>query len=1356
MKKPFLLVSLILFAWTSPVLGNRPNVILILTDDQGYGDIAVHGNPVLKTPHMDRLATQSIRFTDFHVAPMCSPTRGQLMTGIDAMRNGCTAVCQGRSMIGSGLPTMANYFADSGYSTGHFGKWHLGDSYPHRPQDRGFQETLHHRAWGITSLADHWGNRDNPYFDPILEHNGIDKKYDGYCTDIFFGEAMRWIEEQARTGKPFFCYLPTNTPHVPDICDAKYSNPYKGSHDGKPMPSEFYGMIANLDENLGRLEAFLDQQGLRDNTLLIYMSDNGTQSTRAKDIFNAGMREKKTSVYEGGHRVPLFIRWPNGEFQHDRDIQELTEVQDVLPTLIELCDLRVVDHSAGQTDESEPNHDAFISRQLDGLSLVGLLRGDVARLPDRKLVIQYRESGLPWDPAVVMWNQWRLLKPKKGRQRQSLDQPLELYHVGRDPSQAMNVATDHPDVVAIMSEHYDRWYQDAKPRFDRERWIHLGDEAANPMILYSQDWVGDYCDNPAGLAASTAEGYWNVDVRREGVYDIELRRWPRESNKALPEGWADGPGGLRRSARPIAAANLQIADGNYTLDTSLHDVGALFRVHLPIGRTQLKTRFLDNMDRSLCSAIYVYLRRVPDADGTKLAAQSDRKPLDRSTTTAKSSTEQTEPLPDDIVIADFEGETYGEWIASGMAFGTKPASGTLPRQMKVSGFKGKGLVNSFVGGDDSTGTLTSPPFEIQRPFLNFLIGGGNRAGRTCVNLIVDGQVVRSATGSNPGGNRTELLEPASWNVKDLLGQSATIQLIDRQEGGWGHITFDQLVQSKQTVATAVVPGSLKVFETKLTVDATHLIVPVANKGERLLMGIYQGDQLVQDFTVSLPKENSPHWLAAYPLEHFGVSGKEIRIAPVKRKKLPASYGEAFDLFKVGTPSDAWAIDDYALPYRDQLHVSVRRGWNNDPNGMVYHDGKYHLYFQHNPFGIRWGNMHWGHFESVDLIHWEQKPIALFQKTTSDMMFSGGGFVDVDNTAGLGRNALFVAFTSTGRGECLAYSNDGGATFRELEENPVVRHKGRDPKIIWYQPERKWVMTVYNSEPCAETESTPPRKGTPQNRVNNNITFWSSKDLRTWQRTGAFTHEDRDAVHECPELFELPIEGQPNDSRWILYGAQNRYFIGTFDGKTFHMDSGPHGDPRSPQKVGPSGGRGTMYAAQTFSDTPDGRRIQMGWLRTAPDLTSYPDQIVSQSMSLPHEFRLRETADGLRLFYQPIQELDELRAEMLTEDIDEIGAAEGELADIHIEFENTGRHDLIINGIDASFDGQSARIITDRNTNEVYIDGGVEYRTYRREPSQTGSTKTQIAGEDPMKSLRVFRLRSIWTDASAKTSTALLP
>jgi len=574
----------------------KPNVILIMTDDQGYGDISAHGNPVIKTPNIDRLREQSVRFTDFHVAPMCSPTRGELMTGMDAMRNGATAVCQGRSMIRNELKIMPQYFADAGYATGMFGKWHLGDSYPHRPRFRGFQEVLSFRAWGITSLADYWGN---DYFDPVLMHNGKDEKYKGYCTDIFFGEAMKWIKKCQAEKKPFFVYLPTNTPHVPEMVAEKYSAPYIGTYNGNQIPAKFYGMIANIDENIGRLEAFLKKQGLRNNTILIFLSDNGTQNRHAQAIFNAGMRDRKTSVYDGGHRVPLFIRWIDGKLRHGTDISELTQVQDILPTLADLCGLDLGDSP------------------IDGVSLAGLLRGEQQKLKDRMCVIQYKGVGAKWDPAVVLWDKWRLVYGKA------------LYRITDDPGQQKNVYDEFPEVVQKMVAYYDKWYEATKPLYDKKRYIIIGSENANPVTLYASDWQGDYCDNRRGLMTADGTGYWDLIVERPGVYELELRRWPKESNKTLTEGW-DGPQDKGFSARPVAAANLQIAEANFTLDTRPNDTHAVFYVRLAAGRTRLETALMDAQNRTLCSAPYVYVRRLEDGEKITLTPVSDRRPLGRA------------------------------------------------------------------------------------------------------------------------------------------------------------------------------------------------------------------------------------------------------------------------------------------------------------------------------------------------------------------------------------------------------------------------------------------------------------------------------------------------------------------------------------------------------------------------------------------------------------------------------------------------------------------------------------------------------------------------------------------------------
>ncbi|MFT5126737.1 MAG: arylsulfatase A-like enzyme [Rhodothermales bacterium] len=754
---------LFLLLTISGLAAPQPNVIVLITDDQGYGDLSAHGNPVLKTPQLDRLHGESVRFTDFHVAPMCSPTRGQLMTGLDAMRNGCTAVCQGRSMMRSELPTMAHFFAESGYATGHFGKWHLGDSYPHRPQDRGFQETIHHRAWGITSLADFWGNN---YFDPVLEHNGVDKKFTGYCTDIFFNESMKWIKSCQAADKPFFLYLPTNTPHVPNVCDAEYSAPYKGSFEGKPIPDTFYGMIANIDENVGKLDAFLKDSGLRDNTIFIFLSDNGTQSQGAKAIYNAGMRNKKTSVHEGGHRVPCFVRWPNGNLKHGQDIDELTQVQDLLPTLIELCELRNNGH------------------RFDGGSLTGLLRGEADQLPDRKLVVQYRVSGDAWNPAVVLWKKWRLTRPNT------------LYHVGRDPGQTENVVAKHPEVAQAMAAHYDAWHAQTKPIFDTPRWITIGSPAANPMLLYAQDWTGGYCDNHGGLFQGKATGYWNVIADKAGVYELELRRWPKESKLALNAGFKG------RGARPIVAANLQIGGATYTVDAAAEDSHVPFRVRLAAGKNQLATAMLDADDRTLCSAMYVTVTRLADANKQELTSTSDRKPKTGPTAKEKpanSATKADKPAATfaagDILIADFEGDDYADWTASGSAFGAGP----VEPNGRVTGHAGSKLLDTFLrnGSDKPTGKLVSPSFTIQRPRIHLRVGGGNQRGSTCVNLVIDGKTVHSAVGTAlKDENKRKIMNGVTWDVRAYKGKTAQIHVIDEASDGWGHIMVDQIFQSK--------------------------------------------------------------------------------------------------------------------------------------------------------------------------------------------------------------------------------------------------------------------------------------------------------------------------------------------------------------------------------------------------------------------------------------------------------------------------------------------------------------------------------------------------------------------------------
>jgi len=315
-----------------PQDGGVPNVVLILTDDQGYGDLSCHGNPVLKTPYLDKLHDESVRLVDFHVAPMCTPTRSELLTGTAALRNGACCACSGRTFTRRGLPTMPEIFARSGYRTAIFGKWHLGDNYPHRPEDRGFQRTVYHLGWGITSTPDYF---NNDYFDDFFRTDGALKHFPGYCTDVWFNQAMQWIEERRKAGEPFFVYLSTNAPHGPFFAPEEYKEPYK--HLDRDTAG-FFAMVANIDHNVARLDEMLEATGLRENTLLIFMTDNG--GTGGIKVYNAGMRGAKASLYEGGHRVPCFIRWPRGGLRAPGDVGAMVHVTDLLPTLVDLCGLK--------------------------------------------------------------------------------------------------------------------------------------------------------------------------------------------------------------------------------------------------------------------------------------------------------------------------------------------------------------------------------------------------------------------------------------------------------------------------------------------------------------------------------------------------------------------------------------------------------------------------------------------------------------------------------------------------------------------------------------------------------------------------------------------------------------------------------------------------------------------------------------------------------------------------------------------------------------------------------------------------------------------------------------------------------
>jgi fructan beta-fructosidase len=511
-------------------------------------------------------------------------------------------------------------------------------------------------------------------------------------------------------------------------------------------------------------------------------------------------------------------------------------------------------------------------------------------------------------------------------------------------------------------------------------------------------------------------------------------------------------------------------------------------------------------------------------------------------------------------------------------------------------------------------------------------------------------------------------------------------------------------------------------ERELVLEKTYLHFPVHNraaKDKKTHVALEIDGQRVREFDLEL--SDRPDWFA-----HLDVSawrGKKARV----RAESAAENGRALDL--VTQADTIWGADQlYREPLRPQLHFSPRRGWNNDPNGLVYADGEYHLYFQHNPYGWSWGNMHWGHAVSRDLVHWHELPIAMYPHRFGDWVYSGGAVVDTDNTSGWkqGTNALIVAtFTSTGRGECVVYSNDRGRSFQEFEGNPVIKHAGRDPRPLWFAPGKHWVIALYD-----EFEK------------DKYIAFYTSPDLKKW------TFQSRIAgFFECPDLFSLPLGDK---KYWVLTAANSDYLVGQFDGHQF--------TPETAKLKGQLGR--AFYAAQTYSQEPQGRVVQIGWLQTAT-----PGMPFNQAMSLPMQLNLRATANGPRLTWTPVKEVESLRAgpgqsgdlERFRSELIELRAEFEPGSAESVEFNIRGaviryevpKQELVINQHRAPaplVDGkQRLMVYVDRTELEVFASDGLSYvpLPFVPKPENQSVTVMVKGGEAKMTALHVYPLQSCW-------------
>ncbi|OYV04500.1 MAG: sulfatase [Verrucomicrobiales bacterium VVV1] len=485
----------------SPVLAEatgKPNVVVVLVDDMGYGDVAAHGNPVIHTPHLDRLHSESARLTNFHVDPTCSPTRSALMTGKYSHHVKVWHTIAGGNHLRASELTMADAFRANGYRTGMFGKWHLGSNFPFRPIDRGFDEWLGQGDGGTGTTDDHFLNdRVNDHF----IHNGErDTQINGWAEDVFFNSALDFIRGSKKAEKPFFVYLATYSPHAPiTLPNPSAADEYKKKVDDGT--AYFFAAIEKIDAQIGRLRATLAEEGLDRDTILIFLTDNG--GTMGVDVFNAGMRAKKGSNYEGGHRVPCFIHWPGGGLRKGEDLTSLNAHIDVLPTLVDLCGLKL---------PKEVN--------FDGRSLRPQLIDAKAEAPERTLFVEVQRTFKPekWQGAVAMTSRWRLVGN------------TQLFDIQQDPGQQKNVIADHADVVEKMRKDFEVYWSRVTPG-DRDRVEFIvGDDRDPETFLSSSDW---YLPNPPWNHASVGGGSslvgdWHIRAARAGMYRFEVRRWPWE------------------------------------------------------------------------------------------------------------------------------------------------------------------------------------------------------------------------------------------------------------------------------------------------------------------------------------------------------------------------------------------------------------------------------------------------------------------------------------------------------------------------------------------------------------------------------------------------------------------------------------------------------------------------------------------------------------------------------------------------------------------------------------------------------------------------------------------------------------
>ena len=672
---------------------------------------------------------------------------------------------------------------------------------------------------------------------------------------------------------------------------------------------------------------------------------------------------------------------------------------------------------------------------------------------------------------------------------------------------------------------------------------------------------------------------------------------------------------------------------------------------------------------------------------------------------------------DDILLADFEQGYPEGWQVEGESFGPAPYSENL-----ITGYRGTAAAISVA--TRGTGKLTSAPFVIERRYLNLLIGGGNDTKQVHLKINI--------AGAEPillAGKRDTFMRWESVDLQAYRGQRCFLELVDDSTAiHHGAIGIDHLILSDQSVVDVHVSR-------KLVLDQRYLQFPVNERMPYVWLEIKDGDQMIHKFEIQYAFDQEPDMWGLLDVSAFqGVVAEfssSIRALESEQTRFSFDAIVCQDALKGREPL-------YDETQRPQLRFSQRRGWVNDPNGMVYHDGTWHFFYQANPMGRHWRNMYWGHATSKDLVHWEEQAPALRPYVDAKgMCWSGGGVVDHNNSSGLksgDTDPLLVYFTDTGAGESMAYSLDGGKTFTPHPENPLFKHSGRDPKVFWYEPGAHWVLIIYENVPGQ----------------GHSAAIHTSKDMTTWEKQSTLPD-----FFECMELFELPVPGT-EAHKWVIHGADGKYRLGSFDGKTF-----------TPEHEGKHDlFHGRYYAAQNFSNTPDGRVIQVGWHRGS-DLGI--SQSFNQTFSLPMELTLKKTEAGVRLFANPVKELQTLRGSPISLDVAALQLGQDvrfeaqELLELEISFEiepggklgltlGDIRWDYVADRDDAGVPldlkqagRRTLRILVDRSLYEIYVNEGQAYH-YKHRGNNAGKlldTLRLSSSGVTLLDASIYQLRSIW-------------